>query len=402
MIDLEHSPLGGSAAHRFMACAGSFLMHREQLQNGQFENIESEFAQLGTAAHELAAMCLAEDHEPFEFIGQMIDGYRVGWPDGIQIDAVQVYVNECRRLMPATEFQLIEETITLPDVHPLLKGTIDFATWHPTKGLWLRDYKNGEGVGVGAVNNSQLLYYAYLLVRSNPWLLDNAPRDYPINLGIVQPNFYGIYEEPDCWETTLGYVLDWGNHELLPRMNALVEPQEYTDDDFVLGSHCLFCPVMLDCPKMQRAYREYVDATEDFVVMLTNEELDAFYANREHVKRFMNAMEQTVKARLIAGSKIPSAKLVVPKTNRVWKPGAEPALIEAFGEQAYDPKKIKSPAAIEKLSSRGKELTLEYAYKPDADRLTVAPLSDPRPEAKPQNGSDVFKSFEQTPEQMGF
>jgi hypothetical protein len=32
----------------------------------------------------------------------------------------------------------------------------------------------------------------------------------PVNLAIVQPNFYGIFEEIIPWETTVGYVLDWG------------------------------------------------------------------------------------------------------------------------------------------------------------------------------------------------
>jgi hypothetical protein len=38
----------------------------------------------------------------------------------------------------------------------------------------------------------------------------------PVSLGIVQPNFYGVFEAPDVWETTVGFVLDWGNNELLP------------------------------------------------------------------------------------------------------------------------------------------------------------------------------------------
>ena len=51
MIELEHSPLGGSAAHRFMTCAGSFLVQRSQIENDEFENVETEWAKLGTAAH---------------------------------------------------------------------------------------------------------------------------------------------------------------------------------------------------------------------------------------------------------------------------------------------------------------------------------------------------------------
>jgi hypothetical protein len=59
MIELEHSPLGGSAAHRFMNCEGSFLLQREQIEAGTFVNIESEYAKLGTAAHELGAKAIA-------------------------------------------------------------------------------------------------------------------------------------------------------------------------------------------------------------------------------------------------------------------------------------------------------------------------------------------------------
>jgi len=391
MIDLEHSPLGGSGAHRFMNCAASFLLQREQIESGQFEDVPSEFAALGTAAHELGATCLAEDAEPFEFIGEEFNGYRVGWPDGISLNAVQVYVNECRAILDQAQdgAVLIERTIKRPDVHPLFKGTIDFGAVTPRK-LWLRDYKNGEGIGVGAGNNQQLLYYGALLIL-DVGFVEPKHRDIPVNLGIVQPNFYGIFEDADVWEVTVGFVLDWMHDELLPRMEALYARREVvTDADHVPGDHCQFCPVLLSCVKMQRAFRTYADASEDFITMLTNEELDGLYAQREHARRFMKVLETTVHARLVTGGKIPSAKLVEKQTARVWKPGGIAAIEAAFGEKAYKPKEPLSPAGVEKLSSRGKELALEYGYKPDSAGLVVAPLSDRRPEAKPPGNAGVF------------
>jgi hypothetical protein len=282
----------------------------------------------------------------------------------------------------------------------LLRGTVDFG-YYNARAAWLRDYKNGEGIGVAAAGNRQLLYYMFLMIMADEHLR-NLPRDFPVNLGIVQPNFYGIFEEPDVWETTLGYVLDWGHGELLPRMNSLMATQEIEDDDFVPGSHCQFCPVLLDCPKMQQAFQEYVNGSEDFILMLTDEELDRYYSQREYARRFMNALETTVHARLVGGGKIPSAKLVEKKTARVWKPGAQAALISAFGEKAYKPRDIISPAQAEKLSSRGKALALEFGYKPESAGLSVAPLSDPRPEAKPRTNASVFETHAQSPEQMGF
>jgi hypothetical protein len=99
MIELEHSPLGGSAAHRFMNCEGSFLEQRRQIEAGQFENVESEYAKLGTAAHELGAKAIATGMEPYEFLGEEFNGYLAGWPGGISLDAVQVYFSECMGIL---------------------------------------------------------------------------------------------------------------------------------------------------------------------------------------------------------------------------------------------------------------------------------------------------------------
>jgi hypothetical protein len=159
---------------------------------------------------------------------------------------------------------------------------------------------------------------------------------------------------------------------------------------------------MLECPKMQQAFADYAAAEEDFIAMLTNEELDALYANRENVRRFMTAMENAVYARKIGGQDIKSAKLVEKRSNRVWKPGAEAALQAAFGEKAFAERKIKTPAQVEKLSSRGKEIALEWGFKPEANSLTIAPITDPRPEAKPRTNATTFAGFEQAPEDLGF
>lgn len=396
MIELEHSPLGGSSAKRFINCEGSFLLQREQIQDGTFEDVPSEYAKLGTAAHELAAVCIATDAEPFEFLGETFSGYLAGWPDGIQLDAVQVYVNECRSIMDRCDYDglaIVEKTYQLPHIHPLLKGTVDFGYISPRHGIFIRDYKNGEGIGVGAAGNPQLFYYAFLLILSDPSLRGLA-HETPVNLGIVQPNFYGIFEDADVWPTTLGEVLSWGHDVLLPKMHALtLRDAPPVEDDFVPGDHCQFCPVLLECPKMKRAFVEYAEASEDFVTMLSNEELDRYYAQRENARRFMKVLEDTVRARKLTGANIPSAKLVEPQTARVWKPGAEGVLKATFGEKAFEPRKIKSPAAIEKLSSTGKELAIEWGYKPDAGRLTIAPLSDRRPEAKPRTNENVFENF---------
>lgn len=407
MIELEHSPLGGSAAHRFMTCEGSFLLQRELIEQGALENIESEYAKLGTAAHELGAKAIATETEPFEFLGEMFNGYLAGWPGGISLDAVQIYFSECMGILARRKEHghlMIEQTIHMPEIHPLLRGTVDFGFWSMLDGIFLRDYKNGEGIGVSAPGNKQLLYYGYLMILQILAEGQELPRDMRVSLGIVQPNFYGVFEAPDVWETTVGFVLDWGMDELLPRMKTLTLTRydDVLDADFIVGEHCQFCPVLLECPRMQEAFVAYAQADEEFIAMLSDADLDRFYSMREQARRFMKALETTVHHRLIGGSKIPNAKLVEKKVNRVWKPGAAAALKAAFGDAAFTSPEVKSPAQIEKLSSRGKELALEYGYKPESAGLSVAPLTDPRSEAKPKTNAEVFKGHAKSLEEAGF
>jgi hypothetical protein len=383
----------------------SFLLQREEIRNGTFEDVPSEFAALGTAAHELAAVSVIQRREPYEFLSEEFNGYRAGWEGEINLDAVSIYFNDCMKIIAeanGTGMIMVEDTIHRPQVHPLFKGTVDFAWWNPKIAIRMRDYKNGEGVGVAALMSRQLLYYAFLLVCSEPELQE-APDDLPVELGIVQPNFYGVFEEPDVWTTTLGFVRKWGHGELLPRMWELYRREQLpTEDEHVPGDHCQFCPVMLECVKHQRAFEEYYAADEEFAIMLPNAELDRLYGMREQARRFMKVLDATMYARLIGGTDMANGKLVEKKTNRVWKPGAEAVLKATYGPKAYSPAKVISPAAAEKLDSRGKEIALEYGYKPDANGLTVAPLSDPRPVAKPGTNSKAFAHFETSAEDQGF
>jgi hypothetical protein len=212
-----------------------------------------------------------------------------------------------------------------------------------------------------------------------------------------------VFEEPEIWKTTLGEVLDWGYNVLLPRMNQLMSHADQpTAEDATPGDHCQFCPVMLHCPKLREAYETYAEAEEDFVTMLTDQELDDLYAKRTYARRFMTSLERAVYARKVTGGEIPSAKLVEKKVARVWKPGALPVLLANFGDKAYAPKKELSPAGIEKLSTRGKELAKEWGYKPETHALTIAPLDDPRPEAKRRTNDAVFATFAQSYEDAGF
>jgi hypothetical protein len=384
---MSHSLLGGSGAKRWLKCAGSYTLAKELQDAGALRDGSSIFADQGTAAHVLASDCLIDGIEPFERMGCVIEGFIVGDSEhGICPDAVATYVNECLSIVQPDGIKSIERSETFPEIHPDLRGTVDFSFWLPKKGLWVVDYKNGAGIAVDAYKNEQLLYYAYLAYLSYPAMVGEN-RDMLVSLRIVQPRLLGS-EPVKIYDTTLEEVVSFGEQTLLPRMRALTAMVE---GDYVIGDHCKFCPVMLECPANQKAYKDF--STDVEPATMTDDELSKYYAGLGTVKRFSNALEAEVRSRLEKeGNEISTAKLVAARAVRAWKPEAEDVLSEAFGQKAYDTK-LKSPAAIEKLSSKGKAIALEYGYMPESANLTVASVDDSRPTAKRVSNADTFAAF---------
>jgi hypothetical protein len=86
------------------------------------------------------------------------------------------------------------------------------------------------------------------------------------------------------------------------------------------------------------------------------------------------------------GVEVPGTKLVLQKTDRVWKDDAP--LVDRWGAAAYAEAKLLSPAALEKLPE-GKAFVSEWAYKPEAG-YTVALADDPRAAVVPRTPEEKY------------
>lgn len=369
-MDSEHSPLGASGAARWLACPGSFAL------NQKVEDETSEFAELGTAAHTIAAQCLLGHRDAWEFVGREPDDeipYAIGYGENeIDPDAVQEYVNLARSLMEGAAKVGIEYVLGRnyrPNKY--FWGTADFIAVHENR-LIVADFKYGVGVSVPAENNPQLLYYAWGAINE---LVDlDMPEDFEVELIISQPrNAFGEHQKR--WLTTVGYVTKWARETLLPGMEKVIEG----DETLAMGDHCQFCDAKLTCPLQQDAFMQ-LDQPEP--TGLSDEDLDKFYAMLPRVRGFIKALEAKVHARLSEGGEFTSAKLVAMRTTRTWKDGAEKALAAMLGNDAYDTK-LKSPAQVEKISARYKQVVAEWAYLPEATGYRVAPADDPAPAVNP-------------------
>lgn len=364
-----HSPLGGSATHRFMKCPGSVT-----LSHG-IEDDESEHAARGTAAHKLGELCLLTARDAWTFTGQEIEGFVV---DKDMADAVQVYVDWIRaqfgRHLANTENTLIEYKFKAPTLHPLYFGGLDFGRVDRVKReLTVVDYKHGMGVVVEVPWNPQCLYYGAGIMEA----LDLWGAIDTVRLVIVQPRGWHYAGPVREWTISAQDLDGWLVDELLPAMDRAM-----TSDETVSGEHCRFCPVRFRaCPQLMKDVEEFMALAETIEKKgadeLTNAQVERYLELEAIMKIVSAAAKKTAFNRLQAGATFEKWKLGAAKVNREWKEDAKDALVAKYGDGAWEERKLLSPASVEKLPE-GKAMAARYAFKPEAG-LTLVPMSDARP-----------------------
>lgn len=370
-IPQGHSPLGGSSMHRVLHCAGSVWASTGHVDE------ESDHAAVGTAAHALAEACLLTTQEPWMWIDQpMTETVTV---DKKMADAVSVYVDYIRKQFgyrPGANNAWVEHKFHCPTVHPLFYGSTDFAHVDPDKReLTIIDYKHGAGIIVEAKDNPQAKYYAIGMLESlGLWHAIDTVR-----IIIVQPNGFHYAGPIREWTISTDDLDLWLLQVLVPAMQ-----KTEVSRDTVSGEHCRFCPARFhNCPALMADMKEYGDMLEKIegskkgVEELTNDQVERLLELEERSKIVIKAAKLTAFNRLQAGGSFVKWKLGKAKVNREWKTGAEAELVGAYGKDAYEPQKIKSPAQIEALPL-GEAFAARWAFKPEAG-LALIKADDARP-----------------------
>jgi hypothetical protein len=364
-----------------MLCPGSV-----GLSQGIPHEVESDFASLGTAAHTLAADCLRDGSDAWEYVGWGMDPDLT--IDQDMADAVQAYLNAARELhgdshdghmLHRNVNAWIEHRFHCPTIHEAFYGTVDLA-WRDGRTLHVWDYKHGVGVVVEVENNVQCMYYAAGLLESKGlWrTVDN------VVLHIAQPRGFHRDGPIRSWSIDTNALDCWVDDMLIPAMN-----RAQASNDTASGSHCQFCPVRKRaCPQLLQDSDELEALMKQVVAELTNDQVARYMDLVATVKIAGTAAVQTAFARLNSGQVIPGYKLVAGRANRTWKDGAEPAIKADFGPDAYTLPELKSPAQIEKLP-KGEAACARWAFKPDAG-LTVAKIADGRSEVS-RDKKSMFK-----------
>lgn len=413
-MKLPEHPIGGSSAERCIECPGSYALIN---QIGPEVSEAPDYQKEGTMAHALAAHCLDNNLDCWESLEH--------FPEATSADAVQFYLDYVRSRGGT---RVVEHAISNPKFHPLAYGRMDCAILDPLPiegepvcKLEIDDYKHGLGVQVAVEHNVQERYYAFNFAAGDDWPVDwprLADMDW-VRLVIVQPRGFDVGGPVRSVVVRWGDIVNWAYNKLLPAMKKA----EAGAPEYKMGGWCRFCPAKLACPEMRSLGNDAgfawtglgekaidpvlgtVTAPEEQLPTFDDAWISEWYGRLPMLRMFIKAINDETERRVKDGKLITTAKLVNQIVHRAWKAGAtapvlDPVLgIEApspmltiLGDEAWEPRALRSPAQIEKLGSAGKAFVAEYAEMPVAP-LTVAPMSDRRPAQKPQTNEEIFKGL---------
>ncbi len=388
----EHSSIGGSAASRYIVCPGSVAL-TALLSGADVEAEDEEWTQEGTTAHARLERCLKEGITP-ESMGCTA-------AEALHLKIAMSHCNDMR----AEAVRWGSETkVTLPELDPQAFSTVDF--WAAGPG-WLNvtDYKNGQGVAVEAENNPQLLYYMCGLLSTMARQMGLDMWDYAETFGelridIVQPRSPGLKHTTSY--LVPGELRAWFEDVMAPTVKRVREAErdlagcDQRPDDLWTAAYlvpgpkqCQFCPVLKGgCPAvvdhmemiLQGAPARAEDVSAKSITKWDFDMVARVVTMGPILRKMVAQAEAFALRRLMANLPVPGLKLVPGRNERLWKENAERVLQAIYGADAYEPRKLMSPAQLESLDG-GIDIVKIWAYhNPTSPRL--APVNDKRETVK--------------------
>lgn len=374
-----------------MRCAGSLAM-----ESG-LADTSSEFADEGTAAHDLAAMALTSGNDARAYLGRIIqvkDSGREFEVDEDMAANVQIYLDNVRSYVQGGQL-MIEQRVDFSHVVnvPDQGGTSDaiIITADGTE-IQVHDLKYGRGVRVDAQDNEQLMLYALGALNEYGMVGDFKT----VRAVIHQPRLGHLSEAIYTIEQIEQFAGHAGERAFIA-IQVLNHKDEASLHLEPGDKQCQWCKAKANCPKLAALVEESVGADFGY---LTSESADVDklidndvpladkMAAVDLIEDWCKAVRAETERRLFDGVPVPGYKLVEGKRgNRKWANTSEvEAAFKSMRlkvEEMYDFTLI-SPTTAEKLHKAGtigkrqwprlQELITQSEGKP-----SVAPESDKRP-----------------------
>lgn len=207
---------------------------------------------------------------------------------------------------------------------------------------------------------------------------------------IVQPNTKAA---PETTEYSWPDLEDWYTEVVESAMaDAASEAPR-----FQAGDHCRYCPAASTCEALQahlaeQAQVDFAPVPEEGAIVPVEgptdvDQLVRIVQARGQVLAFLNACEEALMARAMAGESLPGLKLVRGRTNRRWVD--ERSAFRALGRLGVPAKerretKLKSPAKVEKLlrgsdipTAKARDFLERHTERPEG-AIKLVPEDDKR------------------------
>lgn len=363
----QHSNIvGGSTAKRVIACPGSVKLVQQMPPQPS-----SKYADEGTLLHNAIADVLGEGTPPAAHIGTSYQGIELTEDlfDRKLLPALRALdeVDPHKQLTYQVE-AVVGFGAALPDVF----GSADLIGRIGRRAIVL-DWKFGDGVAVEVEENAQAMFYAAAAMRTREtkWAFEGAEE---IELIIVQPAHAPNHVKR--WTTTPGRILNF-ERELFAAVKAALSPQP----TFASGDHCRWCAAKPICPVLTGAVDR---ALHKSVKDLDAVEIATYVRDADLLEAWISEVRALAMQMMEKGVRLPGYKLVPKRGTRKWL--NEERAFEELASLGLMPDELvetsmRSPAQIEKaLKKRKLELPRDLVVSTSTGN-TIAPESDPRPEA---------------------
>ena len=375
----KHALLSASGAHRWLECTPSAQLEL------QFPQSTSEYAEEGTAAHELCELTARY------WLGEISEAEYENQRD--ELAKGKYYNAEMQECANDYAKFVAEKTAaareTCEDAFTALEVRVDFSKYVKDGFgtgdciivsdivLEIIDFKYGKGVRVEAAGNPQMKLYALGAYLEYNTLFDIDS----VRMTIFQPRLSGVQSSD---EITVKELLEWAEKYVKPRAKLAYKGEgEFAPSEEV----CKFCRAKAQCKARADKNLKLFDEAPD-VLLLTPEDAGKILEQAGDIQSWLADLESLVSFTLLAGQPVEGWKMVEGRSNRRF--ADELKVVDAMKAAGYDEsllyeRKLITLTQMEKdFGKKAVAETLgELIVKPQG-KPTLAPAKDKRPEFRPE------------------
>lgn len=378
----EHALLSASGAERWLMCPPSARLEE------QFPEESSSYAEEGRHAHALAELKLRKyfttELGPSKYKAELklLKDNPIFTPEmDAATDEHLRYVKGIAARYPAVPYVALEQRVLYDDVAPEGFGTADCTLVYAAD-IHVIDLKYGKGVFVDAVENWQLLFYAWGAYRKYRMLSDIKE----VHLHISQPRLERASSE---WVISVD--------ELKMRMDyarPIAALAFAGGGEYMQGEHCKFCRARRRCAARTAFCLEIEPLTQKTPNLLTNAEIGSALGRVMAIQSWLSDVSDFVTSLLLDGVEVPGWKLVEGRGTRVWTDSEK--AFDILRSSGYDDSILfeRVPLSLAKIEGIvGKKnfgnLMSNFVQKTKG-KPTLVDESDPREVYKKDDAATVF------------